>query len=168
MLRSLCLAWLLPLFVMAQTDTLYQLDAKLIAKHLKPGVHQYLVFIQPKKAPQKTMTYVWSREVKYVTRNQEKLIEINQRWYASDTARNRFVYSLSKADNFLPVYHRASGIRGVEAYDFSAAGVKGSDSVTNNLKKGFDLAVSRPFLNWELDLEIFPLLDLKAGKRFAI
>jgi hypothetical protein len=58
--------------------------------------------------------------------------------------------------------------KSVEAYDFYADKIKGSDSVANNTKKDFELALTHPLLNWELDLEIFPLLDLKAGKSFAI
>lgn len=152
----------------AQVDTLYHLDAKLIKKYLKAGSNQYLVFIQRKGDPRQAFTSVWRRDVKFVTRNGKELIEITQKWYGSDTARVRNVYSLMTASDFLPVYHYTKMNRAVEAYDFYADKIKGSDSVANNTKKGFLQELKTPTLNWELDLEVFPLLDLKAGKSFAI
>jgi hypothetical protein len=154
--------------VFAQVDTIYHLDSKLIKKYLKPSSNQYLVFIQRRGDPRQTYTSVWSRDVRFVNKNGKDLIEINQRWYASDTARVRNVYSLIDASDFSPVYHYTKMNKSVEAYDFYADKVNGSDSVANNTKKDFELALAHPLLNWELDLEIFPLLDLKAGKRFAI
>lgn len=159
---------LLPALASAQIDTVYRLDSKLIQKHLKPSSNQYLVFIQRKGDPRQTFTSVWSREVKLVTRNGKQLIEIDQKWYSSDTSRLRTVYSLMNASDFSPVYHHTKLNRSVEAFDFYADKIKGSDSVANNTKKDFELALKKPMLNWELDLETFPLLDLKPGKRFAI
>lgn len=158
----------MPLMLSAQVDTLYRLDSKLIKKHLNPSSNQYLVFIQRKGDPRQTFTYIWSRDVRFVNRKGEDLIEIDQKWYASDTARVRYVYSLMKASDFSPVYHYTKMGKSFEAYDFYADKIKGSDSIANNTKKDFELALAHPMLNWELDLETFPLLDLKAGKRFAI
>lgn len=158
----------LSLVSVAQVDTVYSLDARLIKKHLKPSSNQYMVFVQRKADPQQTYTYIWNRDVKMVTRNGKELVEITQKWYGSDTTRNRFVYSLVCADNFLPVYHYSKMSRGIEAYNFYLTRIYGADSVRNNLKSDFDRSLEKPVLNWELDLEIFPLLDLKPGKRFAI
>ena len=152
----------------AQVDTVYHLDSKLIKKHLKAGPNQYLVFIQRRGDPRQTYTTVWSRDVKFVNRNGNELIEISQKWYGSDTARVRTVYSLMNASDFSPVYHRTRLNRTIEAFDFYQNKIKGSDSVTNNSKKDFIIELKEPTLNWELDLETFPLLDLKAGKSFAI
>lgn len=157
-----------PLLMVAQTDTLYHLDSKLIKKHLKPSSNQYLVFIQRKGDPRQAFTYIWCRDVKFVNKNGKELIEIDQKWYASDTARVRYIYSLMNANDFSPVYHYTKMGKSVEAYDFYTDKIKGSDSVANNTKKDFALALDHPMLNWELDLETFPLLDLKAGRSFAI
>jgi hypothetical protein len=152
----------------AQVDTIYHLDSQLIKKYLKPSSNQYLVFIQRKGDPRQAFTFVWSRDVKVVNRNGKEFIEINQKWYGSDTSRLRTVYSLMNASDFSPVYHHTKLNRTIEAFDFYDDKIKGSDSVTNNTKKDFELALKRPMLNWELDLETFPLLDLKPGKKFAI
>jgi hypothetical protein len=152
----------------AQVDTIYSIEARLIKKYLKPSANQYMVFIQRKADPQQTFTFLWNREVKFVNKNGRELIEINQKWYGSDTTRNRQVNSLVCADNFLPVYHYSKTTKGAEAYNFYPTRIYGADSVRNNLKAGFDMTLVKPALNWELDLEIFPLLDLKPGKRYAI
>ncbi len=157
-----------PMVSQAQADTIYHLDSKLIKKHLKPSSNQYLIFIQRKGDPRQTFTYVWSRDVKFINKNGKELIEIEQKWYASDTARVRYIYSIMNADDFSPVYHYAKMGKSIEAYDFYTDKIKGSDSIANNTKKDFELALTNPTLNWELDLETFPLLDLKAGKSFAI
>lgn len=164
----LILLILMPFMLNAQVDTIYQLDSKLIKKHLKPSSNQYLVFIQRKGDPRQTYTYIWSRDVKFANKNGKELIEIDQKWYASDTARVRYVYSVMNANDFSPVYHYTKMGKSIEAYDFYPDNISGSDSVENNAKKDFELALKKPMLNWELDLETFPLLDLKPGRRFAI
>lgn len=156
-----------PLLAVAQADTVYHLDNKLVKKYLKPSTHQYLVFIQRKGDPRQTYTSVWSRDVKFVNRNGKELIEISQKWYGSDTTRNRMVYSLMNTD-FSPVYHYTKFNRAIEAFDFHADKIEGSDSVAGNTKKDFSVELKAPALNWELDLETFVLLDLKPGKSFAI
>lgn len=167
-LNIILLLLLVPMMLRAQTDTIYHLDSKLIKKHLKPSSNQYLVFIQRKGDARQTFTTVWSRDVKFINRGGKDLIEINQKWYGSDTARVRNVYSLMDAGTFSPIYHYTKMNRVIEAYDFYSDKIKGSDSVSNNSKKDFLITLKDPTLNWELDLETFPLLDLKAGKSFAI
>jgi hypothetical protein len=159
---------LMPFALYAQVDTVYRLDSKLIKKYLKQSSNQYLVFIQRRGDPRQTFTYIWSRNVKFINKDGKDLIEIDQKWYASDTARSRYVYSLMNANDFSPVYHHTTMNKSIEAYDFYADKITGSDSIANNTKKDFNLPLPHPMLNWELDLETFPLLDLKKGKRFAI
>lgn len=152
----------------AQVDTIYHLDSKQIKKYLKPSSNQYLVFIQQKDNPQKAITSIWSREVRFKKKNNEDIIEIEQKWYVSDSTRSRYLLSQMKADDFSPIYHYVKTIKGIDAFDFYSDKTLGSDSVMDNSKKGWELKHSKPYLNWELDLETFPLLDLKAGKRFFI
>jgi hypothetical protein len=153
---------------LAQVDTVYRIDQKQIQKYLKQSTNQYLVFIQMKANPEKTMTWIWSRDIRFKTKNNKNIVEIEQKWYASDTMRNRNLYSQINATDFAPIYHYTKMTRGVEAYDFHPDKLVGSDSIANNIRKDFNLPLKKPFLNWELDMETFPLLDLKAGKRFAI
>jgi hypothetical protein len=152
----------------AQADTIYHLNSSSIKKYLKEGTNQYLVFIQSKSNPQKTTTWVWSRQIKFSKKNNQDLIEIEQKWYASDTTRNRYLHSQVRANDFSPVYHYTKMTKGIDAFDFYADKITGSDSIANNSKKDFNLKLAKPLLNWELDMETFPLLDLKEGKRFFI
>lgn len=166
--------YLLPYFVLtlsiaqAQVDTIYHLDSKQIKKYVKPSSNQYLVFIQPKDNPQKAVTSIWSREVRFKKKNNQEIIEIEQKWYASDSTRSRYLLSQMKAEDFSPIYHYTKTIKGIDAFDFYDNRTTGSDSVADNSKKGWELKHAKPYLNWELDLETFPLLDLKPGKRFLI
>ena len=152
----------------AQVDTIYHLDSRQIKKYLKPSSNQYLVFIQSKSNPQKTTTWIWSRQIKFTKRKNQDLIEIEQKWYASDTTRNRYLFSQVRANDFSPVYHYTKSTKGTDAFDFYSDKIVGSDSIINNSKKDFNLKLAKPLLNWELDMETFPLLDLKEGKRFFI
>lgn len=150
----------------AQVDTVYQLNYKQIKKYLKPSHNQYLVFVQRNDNPSNTMTWIWSREVRIYEKTER--IEIEQKWYASDSTKYRYVFSQVRSNDFSPVYHYSKMNNKIEAFNFHENYVIGADSIVNNEKANFKLNVEKPFLNWELDMEIFPLLELKAGKHFAI
>ncbi len=161
-----CLILLLIVSVEAQSqvDTLRAIPEKWITQSLRQETAQYLVFFQNKKKPKQAGAYIWSRQL----RVKNSTIEVEQKWYSSDTAGYRYVYSLVDRKTFLPIYHKTIMQRsGTEAFDFGDKKIKGSDSVGNNAKASFELATTKP-LNWELDMETFSLLDLKAGKRYAI
>jgi hypothetical protein len=148
----------------AQVDTLRSIPEKWIAQSLRPETAQYLVFFQNKKKPKQAGVYIWSRQLRF----KKNAIEVEQKWYSSDSTGYRYVYSLVDRKTFLPIYHKTIMQRsGTEAFDFGDLKIEGSDSVANNTKSTFELATTKP-LNWELDMETFSLLDLKPGKRFAI
>lgn len=160
---TLLLLWLASA-TQAQVDTIRAIPEKWIQQSLRQETSQYLVFFQNKKKPKQAGAYIWSRQL----RAKNGKIEVEQKWYSSDSAGYRYVYSLVDQKTFLPIYHKTVMQRsGTEAFDFGDKKIKGSDSVANNAKASFELATSKP-LNWELDMETFSLLDLKAGKRYAI
>jgi hypothetical protein len=161
---SLIVCLLLSGKAIAQVDTLRAIPEKWIVQSLRPETAQYLVFFQNKKKPKQAGTYIWSRQI----RLKNNTIEVEQKWYSSDSTSYRYVYSVVDRKTFLPIYHKTIMQRsGIEAFDFSDAKIKGSDSIANNSKATFELATAKP-LNWELDLETFSLLDLKPGQRYAI
>lgn len=148
----------------AQVDTLRAIPEKWITQSLRPETAQYLVFFQNKKKPKQAGAFIWSRQL----RVKNNTIEVEQKWYSSDSTDYRYVYSTVDRKTFLPIYHKTIMQRtGIEAFDFTEQKIKGSDSVAKNSKATFELATAKP-LNWELDLETFSLLDLKPGKRYAI
>ncbi|MBI3219270.1 MAG: hypothetical protein HYZ44_07140 [Bacteroidetes bacterium] len=161
---NLILLFTVSLEAYAQVDTLRSIPEKWITQSLRQETAQYLVFFQNKKKPKQAGTFIWSRQLKV----KNNTIEVEQKWYSSDSTSYRYVYSLVDRKTFLPIYHKTIMQRsGIEAFDFTEQKIKGSDSVANNTKATFELAASKT-LNWELDLETFSLLDLKPGKRFAI
>ncbi len=148
----------------SQVDTICSIPQRWIQENLRERTSQYLVFFQVKEKPKQAGVFIWSRQL----RVQESTIEVEQKWYSSDSASYRYLLSKVDRKSFLPVYHKTISPRtGTEAYNFTSTKIMGADSVKNNTKTTFELDAKQP-LNWELDLETISLLNLKAGKRFAI
>jgi hypothetical protein len=155
-------------FTAAQVDTIYSISSKSIAESLRETTDQYLVFIQFNNKPKQTMTSLWSRSIHFKKHNNQDVIEVEQKWYASDSSSYRYVYSLVDKRTFSPIYHKVWSQRGTEAFDFYPDKIVGSDTVANNSKKGFMISIKKPTLNWELDLETFGLLPLASNRSFMI
>ncbi|MBT1697261.1 hypothetical protein KK083_10265 [Fulvivirgaceae bacterium PWU4] len=155
--------------VSAQADTIRLADNDLDMSYLKEGLHQYLVYFENPKKQKITGQSLWNRQVRFKQHQGNDVIEIEQRWYSSDTTFNRYVYSISQKRNFQPLYHYTKSTRGTGAFNFTTKQITGADSVEVNDKK--DLRVETPVatLNWELDLEVFSTLPIKKeGQRFLI
>jgi hypothetical protein len=155
--------------VSAQTDTIRIADNDLVTSYLKEGLHQYLVYFENPKKQKIAGHAIWSRQVSFKKRNEKDVIEVVQRWHSSDTAFNRYVYSISSKGNFQPLYHYTKSSRGTEAYNFTESSITSADSVEGNGRNGLKVSTLVPTLNWELDLEIFSTLPFKKeGQRFFI
>jgi hypothetical protein len=155
--------------VRSQTDTISIASNHLITSQLKEGLHQYIVYFENPKKQKITGHSLWSRQVSFRKHNGSDVIEIVQRWHSSDTAFNRYVYSVCNRRNFQPIYHYTRSVRGIEAFNFTGGRVAGADSVADNGKKTLSVDTDVPTLNWELDLEIFSTLPIKReGQRFLI
>lgn len=174
MSKPLLLIIIIPLMfivshVYSQVDTISLPSRDLALKQLQPGLHQYLVYMEN---PKKHLIFghsLWNRQINFKTIKGVECIEIVQRWHSADTTRNRYVYSISRKDNFAPIYHYSSSVRGIEAFNFSGNEMKGADSVVSNSKKDFTVKTNTSTLNWELDLEVFNTLPFKQkGQRFII
>jgi hypothetical protein len=77
-------------------------------------------------------------------------------------------YSLNKASDFSPLYHKERFKDETKAYNWYTDKVRGADSVTQNLQKDFSLDFKTPNFNWNLDIETFEMLPLASGKTFFI
>jgi len=155
-------------FAEGQIDTIRLKDKRLLTSLLKPGLKQYLVYGQnPKKARSLTLLF-WTSDIKLENRNGEKVFAITQHLYGGDSTRYMSVYSLNKATDFAPLYHKESFIHETKAYNWYADKITGADSVAQNLQKDFSLNFKTPNFNWNLDMETFEMLPLAAGKTFAI
>lgn len=153
----------------AQVDTISLNTNDLLTKQLQPGLHQYIVYFEMAAKKKIIAPMLWNRQVNFTEVKGKKVIEIKQHWYSADTLMNRVLYSLSERETFTPIFHYAKNARGIEAFDFEGRKVNGSDTVANNAKKDFEIALSIPTLNWELDLEVFSTLPYKkVGQTFVI
>lgn len=166
LILSLSLLWQVS---QAQVDTIRLSTNDLLTKQLQPGLHQYIVYFEMAAKKKIIAPMLWNRQVNFTEVKGKKVIEIKQHWYSADTSMNRSIYSLSERETFAPIFHYAKSARGIEAFDFEGKKVNGSDTVANNSKKDFEVTVSTPTLNWELDLEVFSTLPYKkAGQMFVI
>jgi hypothetical protein len=166
MLLALCLAFTLQAF--AQTDTIRFKDKRLLTSALKPGLRQYLIYFQTVKEQKSLRFWYWLRDIKIADRNGEKVFNITQHWFGSDTNSYRAVYSVNRVVDFAPLFHSET-IKGItRAYNWAPEKITGADTVAKNAQKGFALNFTSPNFNWNLDIETFEMLPLAAGKAFAI
>ncbi|MBO2011616.1 hypothetical protein [Hymenobacter negativus] len=150
------------------TDTIRVADRRLQTTRLQPGMRQYLVYFQSPSQPKMLGFWLWRRQVQSVQYQGASVFRITQHWYGADTSSYREVHSLVRAADFAPLYH-AETIKGqLKAYNWTAVGIAGADSVAGNQAKAFQQAFEHPAFNWNLDIETFELLPLAAGKRFVI
>ncbi len=151
-----------------KVDTIRLKDQRLLTSALKPGLKQYLVYFQMPKSPKDLKYWLWLRDIKRENKHGEDVFAISQHWYGSDSTTYREVYSLNRAKDFLPIYHAETVAGKRKAFNWSAAGITGADTVAQNTQKAFKLDFNQPCFNWNLDIETFEMLPLAAGKTFAI
>ncbi|WP_299988174.1 hypothetical protein [uncultured Pontibacter sp.] len=163
----LAIATLITAYASAQTDTLRVTSKHLKVKQLKPGTRQYLVTVQTPANPKVLRQSLWTRNVSFEeVAGKEKLV-IRQNWVGADTLTNRQLYSICEKD-FKPVFHTGTSARGTAAFNFEPDRVVGADTVLNNGFKGFSIAAEAATFNWELDMETFESLPLKANTVYLI
>lgn len=151
----------------AQVDTI-DIARDLELDRLTDGSSQYQVFVARADGSPRYVA-LWNRSVHREIRNGVKRLVIRQQWWTNDSVGRREVVSICDPTTFSPVYHFAkSGNGKVEAFDFLGDRVVGSDSVAENSRKGFSVPAPMPFLNWELDMEVFQVLPYGVGKEFVI
>lgn len=155
------------LYAQSPADTIRPGDLQM--KYLPSGKQSYLVYIVTKDGQKKSI-WLWERSSSKEQWNGEDAIVIRQQWTTSDTGFNRReLFSVSNPLDFTPRFHQAVNPKtGKEAYHFNKGLITGADTVKNNTRAGFTMTTDQPSFNWELDLETFPLLPLKAGKSFVI
>ena len=151
----------------AQVDTVRITAKDLKIKQVKPGTRQYLVTIQMPDAPKVLRQTLWNRNVSFETYQGRERMVVRQSWIGPDTLSNRTVFTICEKD-FTPLYHTSTSARGTAAFNFEKDKVVGADSVQNNGFKGFAMPAPQPTFDWELDLEFFESLPLKANTVFMI
>jgi len=177
MILFLIISNLLTPRVYAQNSDTVSIDAsKINTKALIPGTHRYLVYFKMGKDSSRKMYQLWSRAIEFTDYNGKEAIKVTQEWEDNDTIIHAATTILDKK-TFATYYHENwwKG-RGASTFDFVSKvatndGVSlkdKKDSLSIRQLKAFDAATTQYFLNWHLDLEVFPLLPYKEGVAFKI
>lgn len=152
----------------AQIDTIGKGKSRLLTTKVKPGLRQYIIYMQD-PAKSKTITFwFWSRNIRREVRGGENVITNTQTWIGGDTIAYRSMYSVNRANDFSPLFHSETAGKKTKAYNWSEKNISGADTVARNAAKGFNLDFKALTYNWNLDMETFEQLPLAAGKTFAI
>ncbi|PRY14269.1 hypothetical protein CLV24_10479 [Pontibacter ummariensis] len=154
-------------FAVAQPDTVHVSANTLRMKQLKPGLRQYVVTIQRPDKPGVLNQSLWNRDVRFENYKGRERLVIRQNWVGTDSTVNRKIFSICEK-NFSPIYHTSTSFRGTAAFEFQQGQVVGSDTTRNNAFKGFQVPSPEQAFNWELDLEFFEALPLKANTVYSI
>ncbi len=152
---------------MAQPDTVRVTSKHINTKYLKPGTRQYLVTISNPKNPKVLTQNLWNRNISFEQVQGKERMVIRQNWIGTDTLSNRTLYSVMEKD-FTPVYHTSASARGKGAFNFYPDKIVAADTVQKNAWKGFVMPTTNQTYNWELDMEFFESLLLKANTVFLI
>jgi hypothetical protein len=173
----LCLSYFFTLPLHAQSQDTVVIDAsKVNTKVLIPGTHRYLVYFKMGKDSSRKMYNLWSRTIDFITYEGKEAISVTQEWEDNDTITHK-TYSVLNKKDFATLYHESWWKRtGPEKFNFAkkefiSNGISmrdKTDSISMRRLQAFDIATSQYFLNWHLDLEIFPLLPYNEGVHFKI
>ncbi|AKD03792.1 hypothetical protein POKO110462_03800 [Pontibacter korlensis] len=105
--------------------------------------------------------------MRFEKRDGKEHLVIRQHWIGAESTANRKILSICEKD-FTPVYHTSTSFRGPAAFEFQKGQVVGSDTTQQNAFKGFRVPSPEQSFNWELDLEFFEALPLKANTVYSI
>lgn len=161
MKNILLILFLLPQLAAAQ-DTIRVGHKFKDFKHLEMGVKRDAVY-NLFKGEIKGLA-IKTRTTERVTIDGKAYISITHSWVSPGTEwKGNFQY-LCEPETMKPVQHiRTTKRAGIEAFKFSGSKITGLDSISENTKNDFELTLTEPTYNWEVDLETYSLLPMKEG-----
>lgn len=158
-------------------DTVFITEKNINTSVLREGTHRYLVYFKMKKDAPRTMTNFWTRKIERAKQNDKAVIIITQEWEDKDSVMHT-VKSVCDEKTMKTITHEFWWKqRGSTVVDFgnNSIQVNGkmlTDADTAKQNKpvwaGFKSAENNYFLNWHLDLEVFPTLPYKNGITFIV
>lgn len=167
-------------------DTLQITPEHINTKVQKEGTSRYLVYFKMGKTATRTQTQFWTRKIARIDYQGKPAIEITQEWEDKDSIMHT-VKSISDAKTMQPLYHktwwkvqrRAATTKTVSltTVDFLARTVEHNDKLLSDadttkqaraIWEGYKSSINKYYLNWHLDLEIFPLLPYSQGVTLII
>lgn len=100
---------MLSLTASAKIDIIETRKVKLLTAFVKPGVRQYIIYMQDPKKPNIIRFWYWSKDIKPEIRGREEVITNKQSSITGDTLSYRSLYSVNRASEFLPLFHSETG-----------------------------------------------------------
>ena len=156
----------------AQTDTINALNNRLLTDRIPEGTSRYLVYSVDSISGQTTGADLWERSITTgtLTHLNQPVILFEWKWF-----RNESLYRHTKAISDKKTLAPISEVvlfknYAYMGYRFSNGFLIADTSVTGNrLNRNMKIPLTHPVFNWELDLETFATLPIKAvGQKFAI
>jgi len=141
--------------------------ADLLLKNLPEGSRNYLVYMEKPDGSVIDIS-IWERKVTFSQQSGNDVIEIRQTWKNQNASKVKHVYSVLQKDSFLPLYHKVSDTKNIEAYSFTGKRIVGTDTVPNNTRADFEIKLEKPVFNFELDMEILRMLPYEDHVTFLI
>lgn len=158
-------------------DTLVITEKHINTTVLREGTHRYLVYFKMKKEATRTQTQFWTRKIERTTQNEKPVITVTQEWEDKDSIVHT-VRSVCNGISMQPITHEFWWKqRGSAAVNFENKTVQFNGSIltqADTIKQkrsvwsAFNSVGDNYFLNWHLDMEVFPLLPYKNGVTFII
>lgn len=144
---------------------------------LKAGTHRYLVYFKMGKDAPRSETQFWTRTIERSIQNGRPVIKVNQLWEYKDTVLHT-VTSICDAATMKPLAHEfwwkiQQPVKvNFETKSVTVKDVLLSDADTARRRKAIWSAYKSVgenyFLNWHLDMEVFPTLPYKKDVTFLI
>lgn len=181
-LKGHFLYFLLPLLVLQtaaqQSDTVFITSNHINTKVLMEGTHHYLVYFRMGSDASRTQTQFWTRTIERTTQNDQPLIIVTQQWEDKDSTMHT-VKSVCDGITMKPLTHEfwwkqrfGAALVNIENKTIHYNGRTLSDADTSKQGKAvwsaFKSIGDNYFLNWHLDLEVFPTLPYEVGLTFVI
>ncbi len=160
-MKYLLLFILLPINLMAQ-DTLHVGHRFSQMKNLELGVTKDIIYTELNgKVNSVTLK---TRKIEKLKVNGKSYLSFRHEWNSGNPDFNGWFDYLCDAETLKPVQHvRMVKKIGKEAFAFTDSKITGLDSAINNTKSDFSLELETPTFNWEIDLETYSLLPMKAN-----
>jgi hypothetical protein len=158
----------------SKSDTINSVNGLLKVNRLKESSKTYLVyFTDSSKKIRRGVGEIWDRTVKKVKLNNTEMFQFDWKWISKDGIVKQ-TFGLYDAKTLAPVNYFAinkmPNRTDTIAYKFeNGFMVKDKKVSSNSVKEDFQLKMDIPVLNWELDLETYPLFPIKkVGQIFEV
>lgn len=160
-----------------KSDTIVITAKQINTSVLPEGTHRYLVYFKMGKEATRTQTQFWTRRIERSGLGNKNVITITQEWEDKDTIVHT-VKSVCDDKTLAPISHdywwKQRGSASINfdnntvLYNGSVLSAADTAKQRKAVFNAFQSTESKYFLNWHLDMEVFPILPYKQGVTFVV